>query len=253
VTSNATTLAERLAPEHGSAAVARRLKANPRQRLLAPAVLGGIDGCVTTFAVVSGAVGAGFSGTVALTMGTANLLADGFSMAISNYEAQKAQADEVHALRKLESSHIDHVPWGEREEIRQIYAAKGFCGELLENIVTTICDDRELWVDTMLVEEHSVVAAQGRVWPQAAMTFAAFVCAGALPLLPLVMFAGPLERLFPWCIGTALLVFFCIGAAKALSIGSQPLLCGLRTLASGGAAAAIAYAAGSATESLLGL
>lgn len=48
-------------------------------------VYGGIDGAVTTFAVVSGAIGASLSSQIVLILGFANLLADGFSMAVSNY------------------------------------------------------------------------------------------------------------------------------------------------------------------------
>ena len=41
-------------------------------------VYGGIDGCVTTFAVVAGAEGAGLSSSIVIILGFANLIADGF-------------------------------------------------------------------------------------------------------------------------------------------------------------------------------
>jgi VIT1/CCC1 family predicted Fe2+/Mn2+ transporter len=53
---------ERLEAEHRPEAVRRRLSERHGQGYLGDAVLGGIDGCVTTIAVVAGAVGAGFSG-----------------------------------------------------------------------------------------------------------------------------------------------------------------------------------------------
>lgn len=88
----ATPSRERLLGDHQPTAVRNRLAAPARASTLPDAVLGGIDGCVTTFAVVSGAFGAGFSPQVALVLGFANLLADGFSMAVSNYEAGLAFA-----------------------------------------------------------------------------------------------------------------------------------------------------------------
>ena len=53
-------------------------------------VYGGIDGSVTTFAVVAGVVGASLSSTIVLILGFANLFADGFSMATSNYLSTKS-------------------------------------------------------------------------------------------------------------------------------------------------------------------
>jgi VIT1/CCC1 family predicted Fe2+/Mn2+ transporter len=62
-------------------------------------VYGGIDGTVTTFAVVAGAVGASLSSSIILILGFANLFADGFSMAVSNYFSSKSQLD-VHKYHK---------------------------------------------------------------------------------------------------------------------------------------------------------
>lgn len=54
-------------------------------------VYGGTDGTVTTFAVVAGVIGASLSSTVVLILGFANLFADGFSMAVSNYLSTKSR------------------------------------------------------------------------------------------------------------------------------------------------------------------
>ncbi len=63
------------------------------RRYLPEFVYGGIDGSVTTFAVVAGAIGASLSSSIILILGFANLIADGFSMAISNYLSTKSQQD----------------------------------------------------------------------------------------------------------------------------------------------------------------
>jgi vacuolar iron transporter family protein len=54
-------------------------------------VYGAIDGVVTTFAVVAGATGANLSPTIILILGFANLFADGFSMAMSNFLSTKTK------------------------------------------------------------------------------------------------------------------------------------------------------------------
>ena len=53
-------------------------------------IYGSIDGAVTTFAVVAGVVGASLSPNIILILGFANMFADGFSMAVANYQASKA-------------------------------------------------------------------------------------------------------------------------------------------------------------------
>ena len=66
----------------------------PPARYLQDWVLGGIDGAVTTFAIVAGVVGAQLSTPIILILGLANLLADGFSMAAGNYSGVKAEKDD---------------------------------------------------------------------------------------------------------------------------------------------------------------
>ncbi len=63
-------------------------------------VYGGIDGTVTTFAVVAGAIGASLSSAVILILGFANLFADGFSMAVSNYLSNKSD-HELNSKKKF--------------------------------------------------------------------------------------------------------------------------------------------------------
>ena len=60
------------------------------RKYLSEFVYGGIDGIITTFAVVAGSIGAGLSSAVVLILGFANLFADGFSMAVSNYLSKKS-------------------------------------------------------------------------------------------------------------------------------------------------------------------
>ncbi len=220
---------------------------------MSDAVLGGIDGCVTTFALVSGAVGAGFSATVAVVLGLANLLADGFSMAVSNYEAIRAQGEHADALRRQEHDHIERIPDGEREEVRQIFAGKGFSGDTLETIVETICRDRTLWVDTMLQEEHGVALGAMHPWRSAITTFAAFVAVGLIPLLPLFVPAWPAAVQFGLSAALAALMFLLIGMLKSLVFGRSVWRSGLTTLATGSVAAALAFFTGYLLRMLFGI
>jgi len=244
---------QQLRQDHSPERIRARLRRSVRSQFTSDAVLGGIDGCVTTFAVVSGAVGAGFSPAVALVLGFANLLADGFSMAVSNYESIQAQRDFVESLKCIEADHIDRVPEGECEEIRQLFARKGFDGELLEAIVGTIAADRALWIETMLTEEYGVQKARSKPLASAFTTFVAFLLVGVVPLLPFMMPLPGMREAFAISVGLAATMFFAIGLLKSLVLSRPLLRSGLRTLLTGGAAAAIAYLTGYLLRVLFGL
>lgn len=56
-------------------------------------VYGGIDGVVTTFAVVSAAAGANLDVSVVLILGFSNLIADGLSMGVGSYLSTKSERE----------------------------------------------------------------------------------------------------------------------------------------------------------------
>lgn len=233
--------------EHTPAAIRDRLGRPPRQSYLRDVVYGAIDGTVTTFAVVSGVVGAGLSDGIIIVMGFANLLADGFSMAVSNYLGTRAEQQLVEQARREEERHVALYPEGEREEVRQIFAAKGFAGDELERIVEVITGDPRLWVDTMMTEELGLGGEPSNPTRAGAATFAAFVVVGFLPLAAFVVDAlapGDLPGAFAWSAGLTAVAFFVVGALKARFLERSAWRSGLETLAVGGAAAAIAFLAG---------
>lgn len=243
---------ERLAAEHRPEEVRRRLSERRGQSYLGDAVLGGIDGCVTTFAVVAGAVGGGFSGLVVIVLGFANLLADGFSMAVSNYQGTKSQRERVEEARLSEEHHIREVPAGEREEIRQIFARKGFSGDDLEKVVEVITNDRRLWVDTMLTEELGLEVEGPDPSRAALATFLAFLVVGIVPLVPFVIPGLALDTRFLASAVATGAAFLGIGVAKGLILGRPALRSGMGTLLTGGGAALLAYLVGAWLRAVFG-
>jgi vacuolar iron transporter family protein len=245
---------EKLGADHRPAAVSARLAATRRHGYLGDAVLGGIDGCVTTFAVVAGAVGAGFSANIVVILGFANLLADGFSMAVSNYLNAKSRIEEVEKTRREELRHIDRIPEGEREEIRQIFASKGFEGEVLNKIVEVITADPKLWVDTMIVEEHGL-RLEGPDPKRAGLsTFLAFGAVGVLPLVPFLVpgAEAAADRFVASSILTAI-AFTAVGLVKGRVLEHPLLRSGAETLIIGSAAAALAYGIGLLLGNVFGI
>ena len=123
------------------------------QEYIAEFVYGAIDGSVTTFAVVAGSEGAHFDLGVVLILGIANLLADGFSMSVGSYLSAKSEKEQYEKHKRIEYWEVDNLPEIEKEEIREIYQAKGFEGEILEKIVEVITANKDRWVDIMMKEE----------------------------------------------------------------------------------------------------
>lgn len=235
---------EELEANHRPKAVQRRLAERRRSSYLGDAILGGIDGCVTTFAVVAAAVGGGFSNVVIIVLGVANLLADGFSMAVSNYQGTKSQRQQTEEARRSEERQVEAIPEGEREEIRQIFAAKGFSSETLERIVETITNDERLWVDTMLTEELGLEVEGPDPLRAALATGAAFLVVGLLPLTPFLIPNLTADTRFLASAVAAGFAFFAVGAAKGIVLNRPVLRAGVETFLTGGAAALLAYFVG---------
>jgi len=237
---------------HEPSAISERLAAaRSKHNYVGDMVLGGIDGCVTTFAIMASAMGAGFSNTVIITLGLANLAADGFSMAVSNYQATQSHVDKLESTRKSEELHIDILPEGEREEVRQIFSQKGFEGEVLERIVETITSNKKLWIETMLQEEHGLTLYPLSPLKSGFSTFTAFVLIGILPLIPFFLFNGDQQDIFTFSCIIASCAFFGIGLSKGWVLGIAPWKPALSTLLSGAAAASLAFGMGYWLETIL--
>jgi VIT1/CCC1 family predicted Fe2+/Mn2+ transporter len=213
-------------------------------------VYGATDGAVTTFAVVAGVVGASLSPSIVLILGFANLLADGFSMAVGNYLAAKTHREYIEKARKREEWEIDNLVEQEKQEIRDIYAKKGFKEELLDEIVRVITSRRKVWVDTMMKEELGLIEDSKRPRDTAVTTFVAFNAVGLIPLLPFValFMIGTLAvssfDAFTYSVIFTGAAFFLIGIVKGKVVQKPVLRSGLSTLLVGGIAAAVAYAVG---------
>ena len=175
-------------------------------------------------------------------------------MGVSNFLGTKAEEQQRQQARRLEEHHIEVLPEGEREEVRQIFAAKGLSGSELETVVETITSDVNRWVETMMREELGFALHGPSPWRAGASTFAAFTLLGFIPLLSFVLkLAWPGLIEYPFSISALLtgIAFFGVGAVKCLFVDESWYRAGLETLLIGGVAATLAYLAGAILKGLV--
>lgn len=223
------------------------------EKYLGEFVYGGIDGCVTTFAVVAGSVGAGLDSAIIIILGFANLLADGFAMSVGAYLSNKTKKDNYNKHKQIEYWEVDNLPELEKEEIRVIYKEQGFEGELLEEVVNVITSDKDRWVNVMMKEELVMFDEDKSPVIIGGVTYVSFIIIGLIPLLVYVIdYIYPLERdLFLLSSLLTAIGFIIIGWLKAF-VNQTPFWKGiLETLLLGGIAAMVAYFIGDFLESII--
>lgn len=216
-------------------------------------VYGGIDGSVTTFAVVAGSVGAGLDSAVIIILGFANLLADGFAMSIGAYLSTKTEKDNYNKHKSIEYWEVDNLPEKEREEIREIYAAKGFEGKLLEQVVDVITSDRDRWVNVMMKDELEMNEESRSPVTIGLVTYSSFVIVGLIPLIAYVVdHINPMGRNL-FLISSLLtgIAFIMVGWLKAYVNHTHVIRGILETLLLGIIAAGVSYYVGDFIEALI--
>jgi VIT1/CCC1 family predicted Fe2+/Mn2+ transporter len=175
-------------------------------------------------------------------------------MGVSNYLKAKSDGQRLEKFRATEEMHIERIPHGERDEVRHIYAEKGFSGENLDHIVDVITSNRKVWIDTMLTEEWGLQLSPPHPIRSGMITFAAFLLAGMVPILPL--FLGFSDAFTPHDIfvGSAVLTavtFFVTGAFRGHVLGESLWRSAIETLLVGSIAALLAYVAGDVLGGIL--
>ncbi len=207
-------------------------------------VYGANDGIVTTFAVVSGVTGAELSASIVVILGFANVLADALSMGLGNYLSIKSKQDNYHRLRKEEVREVEQVPHFERAEIREIFAKKGFTGQDLDTAVRVITANKEIWVDTMMREEHGLTPEDTEFpvlhgW----VTFCAFIVFGSIPILPYCLPIADASR-FPAAVVATGIALLLVGFMRSYVTRERMFKGPLEILSVGALCATAAYVVG---------
>jgi predicted membrane protein (TIGR00267 family) len=206
-------------------------------------ILGGQDGLVNMLGIALGVVAAGGSTHVLVVTGIAAAITESISMGAVAYTSFGSDRDFYLAEKAREQNEISSRPEEEREEIREIYAAKGFKGQLLEDVVSIITSNRETWVSTMMNEElHLQPVAQQSLVQSAVVVTIATLIGHFIPIVPFMVIARTPAILLS--IALSAVALFGVGVYSAKTLVGDWRKSGLQMLAIGLGAAALGFLIG---------
>lgn len=234
--------------------VRKEHKQSPISEYLKEVVYGGVDGIITTFAIVAGFSGAALSNeatsqlsfVLVLLFGLANLFADGVSMGLGNFlsvRSAKSQYYKMRAKEQMES--IQNTAW-ELEETKGLLIDKGFSPEDAETLATIYKKNEKYWVDFMMNHELKVPDPRGsNAFYTGLATFFAFVVFGFIPLIPFVFFGSASQgTVFEMSLVATFTALVLLGILKWKVIGTKFVNTVLEVVLIGGVAAGIAFFVG---------
>jgi vacuolar iron transporter family protein len=212
-------------------------------------VFGFGDGVNTSLGIVSGVGGAAVAADIVILAALIGMFTGAKAMAVQNYLAVKSQREILEAEIKREQYEIENLPERERQEIEDIYWAKGFRGEELNKIVNKITSDKDVWLKTMLTEELGLnLEILGNPLKGAFAMFGAFLFGGILPILPyFVVKTGFISSgiAIGIAIGLSLVSSFIVGAIKARLAKKNWVKGGIEMAGLGTGIALVGYGIGS--------
>jgi VIT1/CCC1 family predicted Fe2+/Mn2+ transporter len=215
-----------------------------RGRWLSDLVLGAQDGLVNSLGVILGVAAATGAPRIVVATGLAAAVAEALSMAAVAYTSEMARGDLYRAERDREYRHIESVPDIEREEIRALYAKKGFRGDLLDRVVDAICANKDVWVAVMMAEEHALIEIdRGSSLRSAGIVGIAALAGAALPVAPYAIFSRPTTATAA-ALALGALLLWVLGAFKSRVTTGRPVRGGLSLAVIGVLSAVAGYAVG---------
>lgn len=187
---------------------------------LRAAVLGANDGIVSTRSLIVGVAASGTDRSGILVAGIAALVAGAMSMAAGEYVSVSSQADTEKADLARETAELTTQPGFERQELADIYMARGLDPDLAFKVADQLMADDALGAharDELGISDISTARPL-----QAALTSAATFSAGAIMPLAVVT-AAPGQQLIPLVVAVSLLCLVLLGALGAKA-GGAPVM-----------------------------
>ncbi len=182
-------------------------------RNLREVILGGQDGLVNVLGIILAVATAAQDVKIVIIAGLAATFAESISMAAVAYTSTKAERDFYKSEEAREKWEMKHWPDRERKEIYDIYKAKGFKGNILNQIVNKITSNKRLWLKVMMEEELRLFEDEYRNPGRSAVIVGVAAIIGSLvPLIPFLFFG--IEGAIIGSVVLSLIVLFVSGMIK---------------------------------------
>jgi len=209
-------------------------------------VYGGLDGIITTFAVVAGVAGAGLSSGVLLIMGFANIFADGISLAIGDYLSTRAENEYKASEKKNALFYFKNYPKKEKQDLVTYYMKEGMSRSSAEKLVALMSKNKNVLNRTVMSEELDIMSRKESPLKNAIVTFLSFIIFGFLPLAAYIAesFVDLPGENFATAGILTLIALFTLGSIKGEISGKHWFKSAIETVVIGGLAAFAAYLVG---------
>jgi len=217
-------------------------------------IYGGIDGIVTTFAVVSGFAGAALTNDattqlsflIVLLFGLANLFADAASMGLGSFLSLRSEKDLYNTIRTKEAQSLAAGKEEGVAETIRLMQVKGFSEEEAKTLASLYQNNQEFWLDFLMQHGQDMPDPRGEneIFNGLA-TFISFMVFGAVPLLPFMLSESgdPKTAYIISLVGTFMALIL-LGILKWRVTGAKLLPSLLEVVLVGGTASILAYFVG---------
>lgn len=227
-------------------------------------VFGGLDGIITTFAIIAASHGGGLSTRTIIVMGFANLLADAISMGFGDFLSETAERKYAAAEQARVQWEMENCLKVKVSDMTEIYERRGMISADACAYVAILARYPTLFLETTMVDDVGLMPCRDGDDPHEAakkglVTSIAFIAFGLVPVLVYVAYfaasgGSPSDEgaaAFHVAIAATAVTLFALGAAKAWVTKQAVIASGLWMLVNGGLAAMAAYLVGHGLDAAL--
>jgi len=162
-------------------------------------------------------------------------------MGLGGYLSEKSHAEMYRKELERERWEVEQLPEVEKHEVREIWKARGYVGQELDQLVEAITRDHDRWVDFMMRDELGLVEPAAGAALQSSLTIGlSYVIGAFVPLFPFLLPVSVHEALLISS-ATTLTALCLVGVLKSRYTGGRWWRSGVETMLIGAAAAGAAY------------